>query len=148
MDLHQFLNSKFMITINKFRVNSLIPKAVEIIKLHEFKKKDSTLYPDTEKPKTYNGYISSFNANCIIMTPLSTSIMYNSSKGSSEDKSIVTLWILNLLLKENSSLTTKENLSDYIEENTSNGMLNTRALINLLTAGNALKLAIRKFKLV
>ena len=139
-----------MITINKYRVNKLIPDAVKIIKEQKFIKDEKTksLYPENEKPKEYNGYISAFNANCIMMTPLATAIMCFYSKGSSEDKNIILKWIFNVLLKECNTFTTKTSMIDYIEENTENGKIKTAALINILTAGNALKLAIRKFKLV
>lgn len=139
-----------MTTINKYRVNKLIPDAAKIIKVHKFYKDDkkTILYPDNEKPKEYNGYISAFNANCIMLTPLASAIMYNSSKSSNEDKSIITNWIFDLLKIENPAFTVKTSLVDYIEENSVGGKLNTSALINILTAGNTLKLAIRKFKLV
>ena len=128
-----------MITINKYRVNKLIPLATEIIQND---------HPDNQIPKEFNGYISSYNANCIIMTPLAVSIMYNSSSGSSEDKSKITKWIYDVLKEENDTFTTKNNLVDYIEANSPNGKLYNTALINILTAGSAIKLAIRKFKLV
>lgn len=134
-----------MITINKYRVNKLIPLATEIIKSTDFEEKK---LPENSIQKEYNGYISSFNANCIIMIPLAVSIMYNASKGSNEDKSKITKWIYDVLKKENESFTTKNDLIDYIEVNSTNGKLNNTALINILTAGSALKLAIRKFKLV
>ena len=134
-----------MITINKYRVNKLIPLATEIIKSTDFKEKK---IPENSIPKEYNGYISSFNANCIIMTPLAVSIMYNAGSGSSEDKSKITKWIFDVLKKENASFTSKTNLVEYIEANSTDGKLNHTALINILTAGSALKLAIRKFKLV
>jgi hypothetical protein len=135
-----------MITINKYRVNSLIPDAVKIIKDKKFYNNEEK--DNKEKPKEYNGYISAFNANCIMMTALAAAIMYNSSKSSSEDKSIITKWIFEVLKKEKPDFTTKISLVDYIEENTVNGKIKTPALINILTAGNALKLAIRKFKLI
>ena len=139
-----------MITINKYRVNKLIPDAANIIKAHTFYKEDKKTnpYPENEKPKEYTGYISAFNANCIMMTPLASAVMYNSSKSSSEDKSVITNWIYDLLKVENPSFAAKASLVDYIEDNTIGGKLNTSALINIITAGNALKLAIRKFKLV
>jgi len=134
-----------MITINKYRVNKLISLATKIIQAHKF-------YDDERdqisKPKTYNGYISSFNANCIIMTPLATAIMYNSSRGSSEDKSIVIKWIFKVLKEENESFTEQSSLVDFIEDNSTNGKLKTSELVNILTAGSALKLAFRKFKMV
>lgn len=139
-----------MITINKHRVTSLISEAVKIIKAETFysdSKKEIKL-GEEEKPKEYNGYISAFNANCIMMTPFAAAIMYNSSKSSSEDKSIITSWIYKVLKAENPNFTTKTCLVSYIEENTVNGKIKSSALINILTVGNALKLAIRKFKLV
>ena len=139
-----------MITINKHRVTSLISEAVKIIKAETFysdSKKTIKLGVE-EKPKEYNGYISAFNANCIMMTPFAASIMYNSSKSSSEDKSIITSRIYKVLRAENPNFTTQSSLVGYIEENTVNGKIKSSALINILTVGNALKLAIRKFKLV
>ncbi|NPA44448.1 MAG: hypothetical protein GXO49_02835 [Chlorobi bacterium] len=137
-----------MMTINKYRVNSLIPIATKIILEEKFKDSKGQFLKETSKPKTYKGYISSFNANCIIMTPLATTIMYNSSKGSNEDKSIVIKWIYQILKKENESFTNENDLIGYIEANSVNGKLKTDALVNILTAGSALKLAFRKFKLI
>jgi len=139
-----------MLAINKFRVNKLIPEATKIIKEHKFFKdeKKTNYHPDETKPKVYNGYISAFNANCIMMTPLAIAIMYDNSESSSENKSIVNKWIFDLLKKENTNFTRANSLIGYIEDKSVNGKLGTSALINILTAGNALKLAIRKFNLV
>lgn len=135
-----------MITINKYRVNALIPLATQLIKESTFRDKNGNDLPKTDKPKVINGYISSFNANCVMMTPLATSIMYENSTGSSEDKSIILKWILDILKRENSELTNETKLVNYIEKNSINGKLNTKIFVDILTAGNAFKLAFRKFK--
>lgn len=125
-----------MNTVNKYKVNSLIPRAVEII---------NKSFPENKLSKTYSSYISSFSAGFVITTPMATAKIFESSKNSKEDKSLITKWIMNLIDKNDKQL-----LSTYLASNTNEktGRISSSVLIEILTAATALKIAIRKFNQV
>ena len=102
-----------MITINKNRVNKLNPIATRVVKESKIKTKNgdvNLIGDDNALSKTYGGYVSSFSANCIKLTPLSTAIIYDqndqtdSDSGSKEDKSLINKWIVKVLKAENTHL--------------------------------------------
>lgn len=137
---------------NKYRVNTLIPMAIDIILKSELvQKKDPNSGDDGIDnrgiPDVYAGYISSFAADMVLSTPMAAATIYEAEdSGSEKDKKHIPGLIVKLLKKEGSIDSRSNRLSDVFVEHLSNGKIDTTLLRSVMTACTALKIAIRKFE--
>ncbi len=136
-----------MSTISKKKLDELIPPAIEIINSLGFKK-------DGLVSKTYHGYFSSFGADMINASPLAAAIFSEDSSkresesntGTKEDRTLVPLSILKLMKKKLDSNIMDEKLSSFIISRSTNGVLPSIYVENILASAIALKIALRTFK--
>jgi len=137
-----------MSTISKKKLDDLIPPAIDIINSMEFKNNEGHI------SKTYHGYFSSFGADMINANPLAAAIFSedsskkesDSNTGPKEDRKLVPLAILKLIKKKFDSNIKDEKLSLYIISKSTNGVLPSIYVENILASAIALKIALRTFK--
>lgn len=137
-----------MSTISKKKLDDLIPSAISIINSMEFKNKEGLV------SKTYHGYFSSFGADMINASPLAAAIFSEDSSkkesesntGTKEDRTLVPLAILELLKKKFDTHILDKKLSSFIISRSTNGVLPSIYVENILASAIALKIALRTFK--
>lgn len=141
---------KWVIYLNKIKVEALIPKAIEEINIML---KDNRFPSNGKIPNEFKGYISNFGASIVQSGLLSTIAFYGKNKedtSAQQDRRLVNELILNMILpNKNREFNT---LFDYvlsnskIEDSKEKEKKNRLIKEDVINAAIALKLAIRVFE--